>query len=388
VASIRKRSWTSGGENRTAWVVDYFDQNRMRHIKTFERKKEAEAFLTDAKHEVAQGTHTPASTSIDVAEACDLWLAKCEKEGLEPMTLMQYRSHVAGHIRPLLGRVRLSALTTPLLEQFKDDLIGRASALGARGKTRISRSTSRKVLTSLKSVLREMQRRGLIAKNPGAVVSIKAAQRDAGKKIHAGEHFPSKEEVNKLLAGAGRLRPLLLVAVFTGLRSSELRGLRWSDLDLGKGFLHVRQRADAKGVEGAPKSKAGTRRIPLIPPVVTALKEWKLACPRDGAELRLVFPNAKGKPQDHANLATRGFGRLQRDLKMVDTKGRARYGMHALRHFYASWIIAEGFNLKRVQELLGHSSAMVTLDVYSHLFPSDDGDHARLAAGALKLLEA
>ena len=65
MASIRKRTWTTRkGETKTAYVADYFDQHRKRHIKTFGKKKEAEAWLTDVKGEVKRGIHTPASTSI------------------------------------------------------------------------------------------------------------------------------------------------------------------------------------------------------------------------------------------------------------------------------------------------------------------------------------
>ncbi len=58
MASIRKRNWTSGGMKREAWVVDYFDQNGKRHLKTFRRKKDGDAFLVKARHEVAEGVHT------------------------------------------------------------------------------------------------------------------------------------------------------------------------------------------------------------------------------------------------------------------------------------------------------------------------------------------
>ena len=63
MASVRKRTWASGGEKREAWVADYFDQAGKRHIKTFERKKDADAWLDNAKAEVRTGTHTPDSTS-------------------------------------------------------------------------------------------------------------------------------------------------------------------------------------------------------------------------------------------------------------------------------------------------------------------------------------
>jgi integrase len=87
-------------------------------------------------------------------------------------------------------------------------------------------------------------------------------------------------------------RPLLVTAIFTGMRASELRGLRWADVDLVEGIIHVRQRADAWMTMGPTKSEAGKRDIPLTPMVINALTVLK-ALPRKG-DLDLVFPNGRG----------------------------------------------------------------------------------------------
>src|SRR4030095_3384504 len=93
-----------------------------------------------------------------------------------------------------------------------------------------------------------------------------------------GRDVPSVEEIQTILTKAeGRWRPLLVTAVFTGMRSSELRGLTWGDVDLKKKIIHVRQRANLWGEIGAPKSMAGHREIPMSPPVINTLREWKFA---------------------------------------------------------------------------------------------------------------
>ena len=133
----------------------------------------------------------------------------------------------------------------------------------------------------------------------------------------------------------------------------------------------------------------------MSPMVVNALKEWRLACPR--GPLKLVFPNGNTNVESHANIANRGFYALQRDIGMVesdpienDNDGnpvmKAKYGMHTLRHFFASWVIERGFLPKRVQSLIGHSAIQMTFDVYGHLFPSMEDDHAKFAAGELAVL--
>ncbi|MGB9055625.1 MAG: tyrosine-type recombinase/integrase, partial [Pseudolabrys sp.] len=148
-------------------------------------------------------------------------------------------------------------------------------------------------------------------------------------------------------------------------------------VDLKKGELHIRQRADRFNKIGKPKSEAGERTIPLGPLVVNTLKEWRLACPK--GDLGLVFPNNKGKLWDHVHIVTHFLWRTMVAAGVVNAKGEAKYkGLHALRHFYASWLInrkADGgleLPMKEVQERLGHSSIVVTSDVYGHLFPRTD----------------
>jgi integrase len=182
---------------------------------------------------------------------------------------------------------------------------------------------------------------------------------------------------------------LLLTAIFTGLRASELRGLRWDDVDLKRGELHVRQRADRHGTIGRTKSAAGERTVPLPPMVIAALREHRLACPN--GELGLAFPNSKGRIDHRNSIVERGFHPAQVAAGVVDQHGRAKYpGLHSLRHFYASWCInrrADGgleLPLKVVQSRLGHASIQMTADTYGHLFPrGDDGSELAAAEKAL-----
>jgi integrase len=384
MAKVRKRTWTSGGETKSAWIVDYFDQDGVRRQKTFPHKKTADSYLTTVRHEIAAGTHTAPSASITVADAAELWLKAGKLNGLERSTLRSYRAEVRHHIAPLLGRVKLADLSTPRIQRFADALIDRPMASDSA--QTLSRPMARRVLGSLKSILREAQRQGQIAKDPARPVAIRVPKRDS-QKIDAGHDFPNEEEANLILAAAtGRLRPLVVTAIFTGMRASELRGLRWADVDLDAKVIHVRQRADKWGTMGPPKSKAGKRHIPLAPMVVNALREWRLACPK-GA-LDLVFPNGRGKVEPLSNLANRQWYPLLRKAGIVDGEGKAKYGFHCLRHFYASWLIDQGFPIKRLQAMLGHSTMSMTIDVYGHLLPDPEGDLERLAAAEQALLRS
>jgi len=367
--SVRKRTWTTRqGERKEAWVVSYTDAAGKRHIQTFERKKDADAYEASVKVDVRQGVHTPHSISPTVAQAAADWLTYVRLEGVERSTVEHYASHVRIHIVPRIGQHRLSKLTTPGVEAFRDDLL-----------TALSRVQARKVLVSLKSLLRDACRRGNIAQNVALAVKIAASGRDKVR-LKAGVDIPTPEEIKRIIhAASGRVRPFLLTAVFTGLRSSELRGLRWVDIDLDKRELHVTQRADRYNQIGKPKSKAGNRTIPLGAFVTNTLREWKLICPK--GDLGLVFPNTAGRIWDYADV-TRCLAPTVIKAGVVNAKGEAKYtGLHSLRHFYASWCINAkdagglGLPIKEVQHRLGHSSIVMTSDTYGHLFPRHNEGH-------------
>jgi integrase len=378
--SVRKRSWTTKqGEAKEAWIVDYVDGKGERHIKTFARKGDAMAEHAKVVVDVAKGIHTPESSSLTVEGAAKQWLERCENEKLERSTLVQYRAHIA-HIVPRIGAVRLAKLTTPQIHAFSDGLL-----------RDLSRPLARKVLASFRAIIRHARKRGTIAHNVAEGVVIKAAKRADGK-VQVGRDIPTADEIRRILdVVRGRWRPLLIVAAFTGLRASELRGLRWADIDLKSGTIHVRQHADAWGEIGRPKTHTSERDIPVGPHVVNTLKEWELASTSPKGEA-LVFPGKDGKPLTYSVIINSGYWAAQLAAGVVDAEGRPKYpGIHALRHFFASWCINRkldgGLELpsKVVQERLGHSSIIMTSDVYGHLFPRGD-DSEELAAAERALL--
>ncbi len=369
MASIRKRSWITAGEPKHAWIVDYRDQHRTRRMKTFARKKDADAWAIQTGHEIGQGTHVAERASIGFAQAAALWLAKGDADGLEASTIDQRRQHVDLHLVPLLHDTPLVRLQPPRLQEIRDILVAT-----------LSHPLARKVLTSLKAIFGEALRRGYVAQNAASAVKIDLRTRNRRKM-----QIPSKDDIRAILANAeGRWRPLLVTAVFTGLRASELRGLRWADVDLDGRILHVTQRADRYNVIGRPKSVAGERAVPLSPMVVNTLREWRLACPP--GQLDLVFPNGAGHIEALANIHRRGFGQVQIEAGIVDGNGKPRWSMHDLRHFCASFWIDQGFPPKKIQGMMGHASITMTFDLYGHLFPTDQNDFDRIAAGERQLM--
>jgi len=385
--SVRRRIWTTPkGERKQAWIVDYADLSGTRRQQTFDKKRDADAYHDKVKNEVRAGIHTPISSSPTIAAAGKLWLERADEVKLERGTREQYRAHLDLHITPLIGEVKLAQLTLPMVRGFEGTLAKDRSPIMVR-----------KILTSLGSILADAQERGLVAQN---VVSHLRRNRRNGSERHAekrrrgklkvGVDIPTPDEIRIIIQHLTNHRSTILTAIFAGLRASELRGLRWQDIDLKRAVIHVRQRADRYRQIGPVKSVAGERTIPLPPMLVNTLREWKLACPK--SELGLAFPDAHGGLASWKDIVEGAFHPAQVAAGVADARGKAKYrGLHALRHFYASWCInrrVEGgleLPLKLVQARLGHASIQMTADRYGHLFPSGD-DGAELAAAEQALL--
>jgi integrase len=427
---IRQRTWTWKGKKGSAWVVEYFDLGGTRRLKTFKTKRAAEDFRATARVDIKRGVHIADSASIGVAEAGKLWLETGKENGLVRSSLKQNKEHLQLHIAPFIGDVKLSQLSVPLIRAFEGDLRadGRSPAL------------TRKVLSSLGSIIADAQERGLAMHNP--VREMRAnrgkrrtkATRERRRPLTVGVEIPTPAEIKAVLhAARGFRRAFFATAALAGLRASELRGLRWQDVDLAKAEVTVRQRADLWGGIDQPKSEAGHRTVPVPALVVNALRQWKLACPlrntgkkdADGEpikELHYVFPTGKGRVESHSNIVQRHWWPLQvvaavsvsvlddagNQVMALDKNGKpllddagkpipvmaAKYrGLHALRHFFCSWCAARredgglGLPLKTVQVRMGHSTLAMTADRYGHLFPSQD-DAEVLAAGERALMGA
>lgn len=391
--SVRKRILVSG---EIRWLVDYADQSGRRRAKQFRRKKDADAFEVKARGEVAVGTHVADSASVTVATAADIWIAAGQLDGLQATTIRQRDQHVRLHIVPRIGAVKLSQLTAPRVEEFKDELL-----------RDLSRPMARAVLTSLKGMLRVARVKGLIGTNPAEAVKLANRRtEDDAEDGNGAVRFIAKNDLRAMLVKASEIwplsrvvqgrhirgqgrpirqiavpwRPLFITALFTGMRASELRGLIWGRVDLNAKLIRVRQRADRFGTLGPTKSATSKRDIPLAPMVVNALKEWRLVCPF--SELDLVFPSEAGRVILHTNLLAQGFRPL---LKACDLES-AGYTFHALRHTAASLFIEQGWSPKKIQTVMGHSSITVTYDIYGHLFPSPEDDAEAMAQVQARLL--
>ncbi|MBI1944525.1 MAG: tyrosine-type recombinase/integrase [Deltaproteobacteria bacterium] len=259
---------------------------------------------------------------------------------------------------PFLGKRKLAELTPLVMEETLIEMAKQGATADIR----------RKWVGYMRSALRRAVAWGLILKNP---LDDVVKPRSAKKPIR----FLTRAEITKFLdaAHSDRLFALYVTAIATGLRQGELFGLQTADVDLERGFINVRYSlADIEGelTLQPPKTRTSTRRVDIDQHTIDVLREHveKHPPPTEGRGAGFVFTSLAGLPLRRSNLIRRSFSTLLRKTRL----GKVRF--HDLRHTHASLLLAEGVHPKVVQERLGHAGISMTMDLYSHLLPSMQGD--------------
>ena len=344
-------------KDRNKWRAQITLEDGRRISRHFHTRREAQRWLVEALKAKQDGL--PAATpKITVAEYIDHWFNDVAISNLRPKTIQSYECIIRLHIKPILGKIRLTQLRPDHIQNLYSEKL--RSGLSPRRVEFIH--------AVLHRALKQAVRWQLIPRNPADLVDPPRPKREPPTTF-------SLEQVQQFLDAAkqDRLYPLYLLAVITGMRKGEILGLRWEDVDLQKGIIQVKQtlqRVNGKLVFIQPKSQQSRRQITIPAVVVEELRkhrarqlEEKLLAGERWKESGLVFTTRVGTPIDPRNLSRNFYIILKR-------AGLPRIRFHDLRHTTATLLLIQGTHPKIVQELLGHSQISLTLDVYSHVIPS------------------
>jgi integrase len=330
------------------------------------------------KFRTAEATPTRESRTRSILRLWDeRWLPTI-KETVRANTWESYRGAVEVHLVPALGSIPLRQLDRATFSTYYSELsrTGRAKAKGG-----LSPRSIRLIHVTAHKALHDAVKDNLLVRNPTDDAAVPAKVRSATPSWTA-------EQVTQFLASVGgkRLQPAFLTLATTGLRRSELLGLRWADVDLEAGTLAVRQVVSLdkyKPFLAEPKTDRSRRVVALDPGTVQTLKSHRkvqreervLAGPAWHV-LDLVFCSESGAILHPQTLS----GAFERAAKAA---GLPPIGIHGLRHSHASLGLAAGLPLVVMSERLGHSSVALTGDVYSHTLPSQHQEAADQVAGLI-----
>jgi integrase len=325
--------------------------------KTFQTAAAARSWRAHAARSAEIGA-LRAPSSVTVRQAAQDWLQGAESgvirnrsgDEYKPSVIRGYEEALRLRVLPAIGAHKLADVAVPDVQ----DLIDRWQAEG------LGASAIRNTIVPLRVIYRRALARGNVAVNPTTGVELPAVR---GTR----DRIASPDEAAQLLDALEHDRALWATALYAGLRRGELMAVRWEDIDLAAGLIHVRRSWDRYAGEIAPKSRAGIRRVPIPARLRDALVEHRMSREGDG----LVFGRPDGRPFNASTLDSRA-GRAWK------AAGLKPIGLHEARHTFASLMIAAGVNAKALSTYMGHANIAITLDRYGHLMPGNETEAAGL----------
>lgn len=333
---------------------------RVRRKRVCATQREAQAALRQLRETYAQGAPRERRRLRELAED---WLSQHVRPNLRASTVRGYTTALKLHILPTLGHLEIRAVTPEVLRAW----LGRLHADGVGPR---ARQFAHAVLARL---LAEVVRWGYLPSSPMA--RVPAPRHD---RAEIAVWSPAQVTAALRALEGHPLRPLVVLAVTTGLRQGEALGLSWDDVDLEAGHLDVRRqllRGEGRTADGPLKTRSAARRVALPPLAVEALRRQRQALVDAGHELDRVFQAQGGGPLPASTLH-RWWAEARVSLPVPPVR------WHALRHAQASLLLASGINARVIQQRLGHADVSVTLRTYAHLL--GQGREERGAADAVE----
>lgn len=355
---------TGEPKTKACWYVDVDlhlpdgTRKRIRKASPVDTRRGAEEYERQLRNSLLDGTYgkevKKVVTMVEFEEEFLTYSANNNK----PSALHGKKLSLKNHLIPTFGHMALNRIDAAVIEKFKAE--------------KLKEGLSKKTVNNLLSVFRKLLN---LAVEWGRIESAPKVRQFPGRKLwDATYEYLHLDEVDRFIeATPDAWRTFIITALKTGLRLGELLGLKWEDVDLVVGKLVVR-RTRWRSLEGTPKG-GGNREIPLSGEAAAALKAHRhLKGP-------YVFCHEDGSPLDHKNVK----GLVERICKKAGLAKRLT--MHSLRHSFATHLVQLGVPLRNVQELLGHSTVVMTMR-YSHVSPDVkreavnllDGDHSKTPA--------
>jgi integrase len=351
VAAIVEKRLSDGSR---AYLVRFRTPDGQQRSKQFKRKRDAEAYVNLVEVDRLQGALVdPRLGRITVGEWWDQWWPTVTH--LRPSTRARDAQYFRTHVRPVFG-------TTPLGKLDRTVLRSWVASLGSVDGSNLAPATTHRCVQLLNQCVNAAFEDRLIQHNPVAKLPLPKIERPEVRFLAYDEVWHLADTIDP------RYRAFVMLGGFGGLRLGEMLGLRWGRVDLLRRRVQVAETlVDIEGHVsfGPPKTKAAVRSVPLPRLVCDELSV--LATPGIEPDA-LVFRSPEGLP------VRPGLFRRRFWTPAVTAAGLAPLRIHDLRHTAVSLWIANGADPKRVATLAGHTSVVVVLDRYGHLYPEQDDE--------------
>jgi len=366
--TIRKKTVKRNGKEYTYWEARYTVGRDPGTGKQIQRsvygksQKEVRQKLTAIVKDIDSGTYLPPQ-KMKLSDWLNIWLNEYAAHSVKPNTLLEYKVQIKNQIVPALGFVQLQALNTHSIQKLYNNLLA-----GSKDRPPLSPKTVRNCHGILHKALQQAVKLRYISFNPAASCELPRREKKQVQPLN-------ESEIKRFLEALDGepYKNLFIVALFTGARQGELLGLQWSAVNFAEGTITIDKQLIKIREKGGAYMLASTktdniRVITPAPTVMEALNDERIK--QAGNNLKsygafnnpdnLVFTDELGK-----HLVARTVEKHFK--KIVEKIGIPEKRFHDLRHTYATMALKSGNNIKDVQANLGHSTALTTLDLYSHV---------------------
>jgi integrase len=331
MAKIRKRI---GKKGKVSWQIDYYDPQGKRVMKCFLLKKEAEAYLGKVQAAKREGRYHDV---FDVKKETQLTFNDLSQKYAEnygnQRAFNTSKRYLLDMASSYFGTLRLSVINYFELETYRNQ----RKATPVRGNKHRTDASVNREIALLSHMLGKAVEWGMLETSP-----FKKGKRLMFKENNHRLRFLTDDEVDTLLrACTSHLRPIVEVALLSGMRRGELLSLKWEQIR--NGFIYLTETKSGKA-----------RQIPINDRLSEVLKEARR---KNHLKSEYVFCNSQG----------RRFHEVKRSFTSACRRaGIEEFRFHDLRHTFASRLVMKGASLRAVQELLGHASLAMTMR-YAHL---------------------
>jgi integrase len=325
------------------WIAEASMPDGTRKKKRNKDKSVVKAWLTEQQQAAKENRAMP-DDKMTFEAFTQRFLNDVAKHTLKPKTYSSYEWILNKHVLPDLGKFKLVAIQPFHLQRLYSQKLDDG----------LSKKTVRHIHATIRRVLNEAVKWGLIYRNPCDAVTPPRIE-----KIHP--EVWTVQEAQQFLEATSehRWHAIYLIALTTGARRGEILGMEWENIDWNRGTISIVKsitEVNGQAMISSPKTKRASRTVSLPHLVLDALEPVR-------QENGFIFQTSAGTPVAPRNL-------LRHFHSVLDTLDIPRIRFHDLRHTAATILFSQDVHPKKVQELLGHSSIVLTLDTYSHIIPS------------------
>ena len=327
--------------------------------------------MRELKYKLEHGLYIE-KTKITLNEWFDTWMEEYKKNQVKTGTIIAYTNYYSFYIDKYIGKKKMVDIRGEHIQRIYNEMLKDGHAV----------STIKIISAVMNGCFKQAVKNGIIERNPVILATIPRQGETKARRVFSVQ----EQEIFMLYAKDSYLYNLFALAIRTGMRSGEIRGLKFSDIDKKNGVMHIVRTLKYEGgnqgfFEDTPKTKTSKRDIPLTQDMIDIIEDQSKKNSQEIIFINgYIFQMSDGRPISRERLQTE----INRILKKIHNAGIEfeYFTPHCFRHTFATRAIENGMKPQTLKTILGHSTLAMTMDLYSHVLPTTKAEEMKLIAGA------